>query len=155
MRVRTSIDPDLVPLLECIDSKRNVWRLRWDIQDGSHEEYQLDHKPTLPEIKEIILGWYNTQIQNRIIYGFKYKGMSVCLSRENQSNYMMFCETDLFPIQLKFGSWDNPIFYTIKTSAELKEFKRKISEHIKNCLQLGWTQKNNINWASYEKIINQ
>jgi hypothetical protein len=68
---------------------------------------------------------------------------------------MMFCETDLFPIQLKFGSWDNPIFYTIKTSAELKEFKRKISEHIKNCLQLGWTQKNNINWASYEKIINQ
>ena len=112
MRVRTSIDPDLIPLLECIDSKRNVWRLRWDIQDGSHEEYQLDHKPTLPEIKEIILGWYNTQIQN-------------------------------------------PIFYTIKTSAELKEFKRKISEHIKNCLQLGWTQKNNINWAAYEKIINQ
>ena len=36
---------------------------------------------------------------------------------------------------------------------ELVEFKKAISKHIKECLTIGWSKKDNINWATYEKII--
>lgn len=150
MKIKTSVNINLIKPLECIDKKRNIWRLRWDIQDGSFEQIQLNHKPDLPEIKNIITEWYNKEVENRIIYGFKWKGMKVCLTKENQSNYMMFADTGLFPIELKFGSWEDPVFYTIKTASELAEFKKAMSEHIKQCLQLGWTKKKNIDWSIYE-----
>ena len=66
---------------------------------------------------------------------------------------MMFCDNDIFPLKLKFGSWEKPIYYTIKTSEELAEFKKAISKHIKECLTIGWSKKDNINWSVYEKII--
>lgn len=153
MRIVTDIDLNSIPPLECIDSRRNVWRLRWNFVDGGFEEIQLNHKPGIEEIKEIIINWYNTETSNKIIYGFKWNNIPVCLSKENQSNYMMFCDNDIFPLKLKFGSWEKPIYYTIKTSEELVEFKKAISKHIKECLTIGWSKKDNINWATYEKII--
>ena len=150
MKIKTSVKKSLIKPLECIDKKKDIWKLRWDIQDGSFEQIQLDHKPSLIEIKDIIHSWYNNLIENNIIYGFKWKGMRVCLSKENQSNYLLFEETDLFPIELKFGTWDEPVFYLIETSEELKEFKKAISEHIKQCLQLGWTMKKGIDWSIYD-----
>lgn len=150
MRITTDVDLNTIPVLECIDSKRNVWRLRWNIQDGGFEEIQLNHKPNINEIKNIIIDWYNQETSNKIIYGFKWRGMCVHLSKENQLNYMMFCDTDLFPINLKFGSYENPIYYTIETKKDLAEFKQAISKHIKECLQIGWSKKDNIDWTAYE-----
>lgn len=154
MRITTNADLNLIPVLVCIDPIGDVWRLRWNIWNGSFEETEINHKPTLDEIKKIIIDWYNNEISNDIIYGFKWKGNKVCLSRENQLNYMMFCENDLFPLNLKFGDQDNPVYYSIETQEELKEFKLEISKHIKKCLQIGWSKKDNIDWSAYEKIIN-
>ena len=44
----------------------------------------------------------------------------------------------------------NPIYYTIETKEDLDEFKQAISKHIKECLQIGWSKKDNIDWTSYE-----
>lgn len=151
MRITTNVDLNTIPVLECIDSKRNVWRLRWNIQDGGFEEIQLNHKPSINEIKKIIIDWYNQETSNKIIYGFKWRGMCVHLSKENQINYMMFCDTDLFPINLKFGTRENPIYYTIETKEDLAEFKQAISKHIKECLQIGWSKKDNIDWTAYDE----
>ena len=154
MRIRTSSNSDSILPLECIDEKRNIWRLRWDIKNGEFEELQLTHKPSLEEVKSIILDWYHEETVKRITYGFKWKGIRVCLSKENQSNYFMFCDTETVPIQLKFGTWDNPVYHKIETLEELKNFKKAISEHIRTSLLLGWTIKDNLDWSPYEHIIN-
>lgn len=154
MKITTKADLKLIPILECFDPIKNVWRLRWDFRNGSFEEIEIRYKPTLDDIKKIIIDWYNKEISNEIIYGFRWKGMKVCLTKENQMNYMMFCDNDLFPLNLKFGDQDNPIYYSIQTKEELNEFKLEISKHIKECLQIGWSKKDNIDWSAYEKIIN-
>ena len=123
MKITTKADLKLIPILECFDPIKNVWRLRWDFRNGSFEEIEIRYKPTLDDIKKIIIDWYNKEISNEIIYGFRWKGMKVCLTKENQMNYMMFCDNDL-------------------------------SKHVKECLQIGWSKKDNIDWSAYEKIIN-
>lgn len=154
MRIKTLSDIKSILPIECIDPKRNVWRLRWDFQENNFEEIQLNHKPSIEEVKRIILDWIDTETSNRIIYGFKWADIPVCLTKENQSNYNLFCDTELVPIELKFGTWDNPKFYKIETLDEMKKFKRAMSEHIKNCLQLGWSKKKNLDWSIYEKLLN-
>ena len=154
MRIKTSsIDSSIIPL-ECIDRKRNVWRLRWNIEDGEFEEIQLNHMPNLDEVKNIIREWCNEQTVNRITNGFIWKGHRVNLSKENQANYTMFCDSGIVPAMFKFGTWENPEYYKFETVDELKRFKTAFSEHIKTCLQLGWARKDNFNWTPYEQIIN-
>ena len=155
MRIKTSSNIDTIIPLECVDSKRNIWRLRWDIKVGEFEEIQLSHKPTLEEVKCIILDWYNAETVRQITYDFKWNGHSVNLSKENQSNYNMFCDSGIVPVLLKFGTWDKPEYYKIDSLEELKKFKTAISEHIKTRLQIGWSRKDNIDWTPYEQIINQ
>lgn len=139
---------NLSPLV-CIDEKRDVWKLRWNIQSDSFEEIEIRHKPTLDEIKEIIYDWYNSEIEDRIVNGFRWKGIPVCLNRDNQHNYSLFIEAGLAPIELKLGTSDSPVFYTFKILDELKEFREAYTKHIRTCLQTGWVKKNNIDWNKY------
>ena len=65
-----------IKYIECINNKLNKWRIRWDIQpeyqqneEGNQEErgvsfleYEFKHKPSLDEIKDVVLKWYNDRI---------------------------------------------------------------------------------------------
>ena len=73
--------------IECIDSKRNIWKIRWDFKDDSFEEVTLDYKPSLEKIQDLIYDWYNKQTDKAILSGFVWKDMPVWLSSENQFNY--------------------------------------------------------------------
>lgn len=58
-----------IKYIECINNKLNKWRIRWDIQpeyqqnkEGNQEEkgvsfieYEFNHKPSLDEIKDVVL----------------------------------------------------------------------------------------------------
>lgn len=58
-----------IKYIECINNKLNKWRIRWDIQpeyqqneEGNQEErgvsfleYEFKHKPSLDEIKDVVL----------------------------------------------------------------------------------------------------
>lgn len=58
-----------LPLIECINPQIRKYRIRWDIQpnfDGggneqgvSFMESEVLHKPTLEELKKIVLNGYN------------------------------------------------------------------------------------------------
>jgi hypothetical protein len=90
-----------IKYIECINNKLNKWRIRWDIQpeyqqneEGNQEErgvsfleYEFKHKPSLDEIKDVVLKWYNDRIDAQIYSGFVWKNMPVWLSKENQFNY--------------------------------------------------------------------
>ena len=106
-----------VSLLECVNPRKNKWRVRWDVQKvekkkncATHMEEEFDHRPTIDEIKSLIIGWYNAQIDNAIISGMTYNGVKVWLSSENQFNYKaaydlaVQTEGKTLPVVFKFGT---------------------------------------------------
>ena len=81
-----------VKLMECVSPAKDKWRIRWDIQsqsDGSanYMEAEFCHKPSEEEIKQTIVGWFNSEVDATILSGFEWNGMKVWLSSENQFNY--------------------------------------------------------------------
>ena len=78
-------------LVECINPITDKWMVLWNEQnEGDSVSYQAEtftHKPTIAEIKDIILDWYNKKINQEILTGFVWKGIPVWLSIENQFNY--------------------------------------------------------------------
>lgn len=148
MRVKSSNRE--VKGLECIDPNRNIWRLRWDILNGSYEEIELRHKPTIDEIKSIVLGWYNSQVEENIKSGFIFQGRKLYLNKETQMNINLFSDASVFPLTLKMGEEYSPVFVVFNTKEELKNLKNSMASHIKKCLREGWDIKSNINWSIYE-----
>ena len=79
-------------MLECTNPVKGKWRVRWDVrkhEDGSADymEQEFGHRPTLEEMKGLILAWYNAKVDEAILSGFTYEDMPVWLSAENQFNY--------------------------------------------------------------------
>ena len=144
-------------LIEYVGS--GLWKLRWNVvkEDSrfSYMESDLNFEPSLDEIKKIILAYYNQEIDNSILLGFKWNDMEVWLSTENQFNYKtaydMAVQTNgaTLPITFKFGSSDNPIYYKFTTLEDLTSFYTSAMTHIINVLNQGWNAKDSINWNLY------
>ena len=145
--------------LECVDDKRNVWKLRWDFQESedgiSFEEKTLPYKPSLDKIQEIIINWYNKQTDAAILNGFKWKDMMVWLSSENQFNYKAAYDLAVqtggasLPVKFKFGTSEDPVYYTFTNINDLSDFYMSAMRYINQTLDQGWQQKDNINWKQY------
>lgn len=122
------------------------------------QEVRFTHIPSLDEIKDVIIGFYNDETNNRILSGLVWKDMKIWLSNENQFNYKTVYDIAIqtegknLPVIFKFGDSDNPQYYTFKTIEDLSDFYFKSVEHIQSSLELGWKKKDNINWDNY-KII--
>lgn len=152
-----------VKLIECIDKYRNIYRVRYDIteeEDGiSYEEYEFNHKPSLDEIKDVILDYYNSKIDDKILSGFSWNGMQVWLSKENQFNYKATFDLAMqtngsnLPIVFKFGTTSEPIYYSFTTIEELNDFYTKAIAYINATLKTGWNEKDAIDWTLYN-ILN-
>ena len=149
-----------VALLECTNPVRNRWRVRWDVTTDaygitSYMEQQLNHRPTVDEIKALISGWISDRTAARILTGFSYDGVPVWLSVENQSNYQRaYTQASLglpgaLPVTFKFGTDDAPVYRTFDTLPELEAFYTAYSAHIQNVQQEGWKAKDNIDFGRY------
>ena len=60
-----------IELLECIDKIHDIYRVRWNIikiNNSLYSFYEEDfnHLPSIDEIKETILKYYNNIIKNKI-----------------------------------------------------------------------------------------
>ena len=130
--------------IECVDSKRNIWKIRWDFKDDSFEEVTLDYKPSLEKIQDLIYDWYNKQTDKAILEGFVWKDMPIWLSSENQFNYKaafdlaMMSEGASLPIKFKFGTTKDPIYYTFETVGDLSDFYMQAMSYINDTLDKGW-----------------
>lgn len=119
------------------------------------QEESFNHIPSLDEIKSVILGYYNTLVEEKIICGFSWNNMKVWLSTENQFNYKAAYDLaiqtngDNLPIVMKFGDIENPIYYTFNTINELKDFYISSMKHIQDSLKEGWKIKDSIDWEKY------
>lgn len=151
-----------VALIECINPRKNKWRVRWDVKttdDGANwMEEEYTHKPTIDEIKATIKGWYNEHTDEKIHSGFVWNEMAIWLSTENQFNYKAAYDLAVqtngatLPVTFKFGTDEEPTYKTFDTLDELADFYAKAMAYVQSVLADGWSAKDGINWAQYEQV---
>jgi hypothetical protein len=165
---RTQGDATL-KVVECINPKYNKYRVRYDFQpyyndEGEEQgvsflEAEVLHKPTIEEVKDIILGWENEMIDARILSGFTWNDIPVWLSTENQFNYKAAYDLAVqtggmnLPIVFKFGISENPVYHTFTTVGELSGFYLSAMTYINDTLATGWTKKDAIDWTPYAEAL--
>lgn len=119
------------------------------------QEYTFNYNPTLSEIKNIIINYYNKKIDEKILSGMIWNNMNIWLSSENQFNYKIAYDLALqtnganLPIVFKFGDNETPVYHEFKTLQELSDFYMSSVMHIQNTLQEGWELKDSIDWQKY------
>jgi hypothetical protein len=142
----------------CINKKINKYRIYWDCDTKHHTD--ILHKPTLAEIKSIVLNGMNAIIDESIISGFMWNNMPVWLSTENQFNYKAAYDLAVqtnganLPTVFKFGSSEEPIYHKFDTLEELSDFYMKAMTYINEQLAIGWAKKDAIDWSVYEDTLN-
>lgn len=148
-------------LLEPLDPMKLVWRLRW-----THGEDMIATtctRPSLEDIKRIILEWHNEQINEEIRSGHKWREMPVWLSSENQQNYKASYDLvqqfggqmGTLPLTYKFGTELEPVYHEFSSVDELSDFYLSTVAYVKNVLAEGWRRKDAIDWSQYEEILKQ
>ena len=153
-------------LISCVNVRKKKYAIYWDKQEDKESEgnftfmqHEFDHKPTLEEIKSVIISWYNAKIDNEILTGFVWKGMSVWLSTENQFNYKAAYDLcvqnggQTLPVLFKFGDTENPIYHQFTTQEELSDFYIKAMQFISDTLSAGWIMKDTVDWNQYEECL--
>lgn len=120
------------------------------------QEHQFNHIPSLNEVKNIILTYYNQLIDQHILSGLTWNNMQIWLSTENQFNYKVAYDLAVqtsgatLPLIFKFGDDENVIYYEFKTLDELYDFYITSINHVQFTLTEGWKKKDSINWSLYE-----
>lgn len=120
------------------------------------QEHTFDHIPTLSEIKNVIIDFYNIEIDKKIVSGLTWNDMQIWLSTENQFNYKAAYDLAVqtnglnLPVTFKFGNNETPIYYEFSTIEELSNFYITSLTYIQNMLKEGWIKKDNINWEIYQ-----
>ena len=167
MRIFKNTHGDISPkLVEYIGM--GLWRIRWNIHEEIvndelrnnrttfvYNEAELNYKPSVQEIKNIILDEYNKEIDEKILSGFVWNEIPVWLSTENQFNYKSAYDLAIqtngasLPITFKFGTTKNPIYHTFNELDDISDFYVKAMNYTINTLNEGWTLKDNLEWGVY------
>lgn len=158
-----------IPLVECSHPRKNLWRVRYNKQiDVENEnkatwvETELNHKPTLLEIKDIIHSYVNSVIDDKILNDCEWQGKKIWLSAQNQTNlkasfdFAVMTEGANLPLKFKISESEDliPIYHTFTTIPEITDMFTTIMQHIKNCIDEGWQLKDAIDWNEYEQLLN-
>lgn len=126
---------------------------------GTWTEMWLSGKPSIEQVKDIVLNAMNKDIDQKILSGFIWKDMSVWLSSENQFNYKaaydlaVMSQGQSLPVTFKFGSTDSPVYYTFESLEDISDFYVSAMTYINTCLAEGWKKKDSIDWSVYEKAL--
>lgn len=146
--------------IECVSPRKNKWKIRWNItekDDGSAEwlEKDFDHKPTIEEVRNVIIQYHNKQVDAKILSGYRWKDMPVWLSTENQFNYKASFDLAVqtngenLPVRFKFGTDEEPLYHDFTTIEELTDFYMGAMSFINATLQEGWQAKDSIDLTLY------
>lgn len=150
------------PIIQCVNPIRDKWMVLFNkTLEKDNFSYMAEYfipKPSIDEIKDKIISWYNDYITNEIITGFKWRDIPVWLSMENQFNYntaytiAMQSESQELPI-FKLGTSENPVYYKFESLEDLKDFYSKVNEYINKTLTKGWKIKDSIDWKMYKNLL--
>lgn len=156
--------------LEVVSEVDNIYIVRWDyevIKERDPEtglssdtdiavwaEEIIYHKPEEYEMRRMINDYYNNMTTDKITHGV-WNDMAIWLSMENQQNYKAVYDLAVqtgganLPVEFKFGTEQNPVYYHFYTIKELQEFYLAMQSHIHSCLQDGWRLKDAVDYSVY------
>lgn len=121
------------------------------------QQHVFDHVPTLTEIKNVVIEYYNKEIDKQILSGLTWNGMQIWLSTENQFNYKTAYDLaiqtngETLPITFKFGNNEKSIYYKFENLEDLTDFYSTSVKYVQKTLNDGWLKKDSINWDFFKK----
>lgn len=122
-------------------------------ENGWEYRHTFDHKPTLSEVKELIILAINTTTQEKIVNGFIWKEKPIYLSTENQLNFAAIERSANipFPLTLKINEQEGgtPIYHIFKDAEEFTAFYNAVSLYLIETVQAGWREKDSIDWTVF------
>lgn len=131
-----------------------------ETQLGTWMETLVPFKPSLEQLKKLILDAINKEVDEKILSGFVWKDMPVWLSTENQFNYKaaydlaVMSQGQSLPVMFKFGTTENPVYYHFSTLEDISDFYVSAMAYINTTLAEGWQKKDAIDWSVYEEALN-
>lgn len=160
-----------VTLVECLNRHKQTYAVRTDVQAAVTEEspngvtfieQRFDHKPSMEEVKEFVLGVINAKTDNIILGGLVWKGNPVWLSQENQFNFKAAYDLAVqtsganLPVTFKLGEQQDgtPVYHTFETLEDSTDFYTTAVNHIHHAVECGWQEKDGIDWTPYEQALN-
>lgn len=156
-----------LPKVECTNPQAEKWLVRWDYQPYINEEGVEEgvtfveqlflHKPTLDEVKPIIIEYINECVRQRIFSTLVWNGKPVWLSTENQMDWKAAFDRSLqtegmnLPVKFKLGEDENgnSVYHTFTSLNAFADFTDAWQRHIQQCLADGWQMKDSIDWDIY------
>lgn len=125
---------------------------------GWNYRERFDHRPTLDEIRAIIIAQINADTETRILTQFSWNGKPVWLSKENQINYKaaydLAVQTDgaILPIRFKLGENEDgtPIYHTFTKIEPFSDFIIKMITFSNTLLNEGWKEKDSIDYSKFD-----
>lgn len=127
-----------------------------EIERGKWQVEKLVGDISLDRIKTVILDYYNSKIDEKIVSGMVWKNMKIWLSHENQFNYKAAYDLAIqtggknLPVVFKFGENNVPQYYEFETVEDLSDFYLSSMQHIQQTLEEGWRLKDSIDWTIYQ-----
>lgn len=97
----------------------------------------------------------NERTDVRILSGFRWNGIAVWLSSENQFNYKAAYDLAQqtggasLPVTFKFGTDDAPVYHTFEALKDLRDFYTAALAFVQRCLSEGWAEKDTINLENF------
>ncbi len=157
--------PADVALIECVNPRKDKWRIRWDVrtetdEDGnettSYWEETFNHRPSQEEIRETVFNQINDEASQTITSGYTYNDLTVWLSKENQLNYLamysitrMPDDSFILPLQVKLGTDEEPVIYKFPDYEAYLEFYWGMIDHIQTTLCDAWKKKTDFDITLY------
>lgn len=128
-----------------------------EVEDGyEYLTYIFNSKPSVEDVKDLFISYYNTQCDKEIIQGFYFEGHEVWLTTENTFNYKAAADLAYqtngasLPTTFKFGPTGTPVYRVFKEVEDIQNFHVKFISYIDTTLKKYWEIKDNIDWNKYE-----
>lgn len=145
------------------DCLMQIGRSKWELIYGYDTDgvsgwtyrERFSRKPTLDEIKAIIIAQINSNTEEKILSGFTWNDTPIWLSSENQYNYKAAYDLAVqngessLPVKFKFGTDENPVYHTFDNLEELSSFYTSAVAYIQQTLAAGWDEKDNVDWTKF------
>lgn len=148
------------------DGIQQIGRKRWEVfygfgmDGGTGYNYRqtLDYKPTVSEVKYLIIDTINANTDEKILNGFVWKGIHVYLSSENQNNFKAAFDLNMqmggamLPIKFKLGedAEGKTVYHTFENMEDFTDFYTSAVAYINQCLNEGWAEKDSLDMSNYE-----
>ena len=144
-----------------ISKKNNKYIVNWGLKDkgnGIGEWYYFieDKKPSKYLIEQKIKEYVNSVIKESIQNKFRWNGMKIDLSIEDQLdlsllfNITMLQDGENLPEQIKVKQNGETIYYQIDSLDEFKDLIIEMNKHIRNCLKQSHELKDSIDYSQYD-----